>query len=83
MIFFALCYCALLLRYAILKEYHTATEEKKMSLKNTYHRDGTVTFWSCYQQVWTRCDAARIDHAELAAMSDTERARIARMAAKQ
>ena len=62
---------------------HTATEEKKMSLKNTYHRDGTVTFWSCYQQVWTRCDAARIDHAELAAMSDTERARIARMAAKQ
>lgn len=54
-----------------------------MNLKNTYHRDGTVTFWSCYQQVWTRCDAATIDHAELAAMSHTERARIARMAAKQ
>ena len=69
--------------YAILELWQIATEETEMTLKNTYHRDGTVTFWSCYQQVWTRCDAARIDHAELAAMSDTERARIARMAAKQ
>lgn len=54
-----------------------------MSLKNTYHRDGTVTFWSVYQQVWTRCDASRIDRAELAAMNDSERARIARIAAKR
>ena len=80
-------YCTLLLRlalhFAIIELWQRATEETEMELKNTYHRDGTVTFWSCYQQVWTRCDAARIDHAELAAMSDTERARIARMAAKQ
>jgi len=46
---------------------------------NKYHRDGTVTFWSVYQQSWTRCDAARIDHAELAAMNDGERKRIARL----
>ena len=52
-------------------------------LKNTYHRDGTVTFWSVYQQAWSRCAAGQIDHAELAAMNDSERARIARMAAKQ
>ena len=53
-----------------------------MSLKNTYHRDGTVTFWSVYQQVWTRCEASQIDAGELAQMNDSERARIARMAAK-
>ena len=69
--------------YAIIELWQTATGEKKMSLKNTYHRDGTVTFWSVYQQVWTRCEASNIDRAELAAMNDSERARIARMAAKQ
>lgn len=49
------------------------------STTNKYHRHGTVTFWSVYQQVWVRCDAARIDHAELAAMNDGERKRIARL----
>ena len=79
-------FCTLLmhsaLRFAIIELWQRATKEKKMSLKNTYHRDGTVTFWSVYQQVWTRCEASQIDAGELAQMNDSERARIARMAAK-
>ncbi len=41
-------------------------------LDNLYQPDGTVTYWSVYEQVW-------VDHAEsvpdqdLAAMSDAER----------
>lgn len=48
-----------------------------MNLKNTYHRDGTVTYWSVYDQVWVR-RAARVPDQELAAMSDDEREKVQR-----
>ena len=51
-------------------------------LKPTFHRDNTVTFWSVYQQRWIRCAAERISDAELAAMSESERKRVIRMAEK-
>lgn len=46
------------------------------TLKNKYHRDGTVTYWSVYQQVWARGD--RVSDRELAAMSTEERERTIR-----
>jgi len=49
----------------------------------TFHRDNTVTFWQVYEQRWVRCAASRISDAELACMSDSERRRVARMAAKE
>ena len=45
---------------------------------NTYHRDGTVSFWSVYQNVWERLPASCIDNYELAAMPAAERERVAR-----
>ena len=46
------------------------TKRNKYSPK--YHRDGTVTYWSVYQQVWVR--SSRISDEELAAQgSDRER----------
>jgi hypothetical protein len=50
--------------------------------KITYHRDGTITYWSVYHQVWRREYADRISDRELAAMNDRQRERIARHAAK-
>ena len=41
------------------------------------HRDGTVTYWSVYQQGWVR-RAKSIPDQEYAAMSDAERRRIDR-----
>ena len=52
------------------------------SLKNKYHRDGTVTFWDVYSQTWTRKTAAQISDETLATMTEAERARIERHAAK-
>lgn len=46
---------------------------------NTYHRDGTVSYWDVYRQLWVREPAAAISDEVLASMSDTERARIERM----
>lgn len=46
-------------------------------MKNTYHRDGTITYWSVYQQQWIS-HAAEIPDQELAAMNATERARVLR-----
>ena len=51
-------------------------------MKNKYHRNGDVTFWSVYRQVWLRCHASRISDRELAAMSSEERERITRHAAR-
>jgi hypothetical protein len=42
------------------------------SLKSVCHRDGTVTYWSVYQQSWER-RAASVPDRELAAMSEHER----------
>lgn len=51
--------------------------------ETTYHRDGTVTYWSVYHQSWQhRVPAQDIPDRELAAMSETERRRIARMVAR-
>lgn len=43
----------------------------------TLHRDGTVTYWSVYQQVWVS-HAASIPDDELAAMGSRRRARVMR-----
>ena len=50
-------------------------------MTTTYHRDGTVTYWSVYDQEWRREQAGNIGPATLATLSYAERARIARMAA--
>lgn len=46
------------------------------SRKTTYHRDGTATFWDCLSQSWQR--TGRPSDAQLAALSEPERARIRR-----
>jgi hypothetical protein len=46
-----------------------------------YHRDGTVTYWSVYQQSWVRLAAEEIADEILATLPESERLRIARMAA--
>lgn len=43
--------------------------------KITYHRDGTVTYWSVYQQQWIR-KASEVSDDELAAMSAQERDKV-------
>ena len=42
--------------------------------KNTNHRDGTVTYWSIYQQQWVR-HAESVPDEEYAAMGEAERER--------
>ena len=49
--------------------------------KQTYHRDLSVSFFSTLNSQWTRLRADMISDAELTAMNDRERSRIARMAA--
>lgn len=44
--------------------------------KTSYHRDGTVTYWSVYSQTWQR--SSRVSDAELAAMGHDERERVLR-----
>ena len=48
-----------------------------MNTRTTCHRDGTVTFWSVYQQEWIRRTSLVPDQ-ELAAMSEQERAKAQR-----
>ena len=56
----------------------TNEEMKRMGNKataTTFHRDGTVTYWSVYQQSW--CHRSRfVSTEELAAMSASERERV-------
>ena len=47
-------------------------------MKSTFHRDGTVTFWSVLSQVRIRLHVSEISDATLATMDDTFRARVAR-----
>jgi hypothetical protein len=42
--------------------------------RNTWHRDGTVTYWSVYEQQWIR-RARRIPDREVAAWPAYERER--------
>jgi len=44
-------------------------------LKNKYHSDGTVTYWSVYHQQWIR-HADHVPDRELAAMSPRVRKRV-------
>ena len=44
-------------------------------LKNTYHSDGTVTYWSVYHQQWIR-HAMHVPDRELEAMSPRVRKRV-------
>jgi len=58
-----------------LKEEEMKTEEEK--LHATCHQDGTVTYWSVYQQTWEE----RVRHVpdkELAAMTPETRQRVTR-----
>lgn len=51
----------------------------KPALATTYHRDGTVSYWSVYAQGWRRAYAHRINARDFEAMTEAERARIERM----
>jgi hypothetical protein len=53
------------------------TATKTDAFRTTYHRDGTITYWSVYEQVWVRRED-RIPDQELAARSREERDRICR-----
>lgn len=50
----------------------------------TFHRDATITVWDVYQQQWRRMSAVKLygEDAIMASLSQKERARIERMAAK-
>lgn len=48
-----------------------------VEIKATCHKDGTVTYWSVYQQVWVK-RASSIPDNELAAMNNKERERVMR-----
>jgi hypothetical protein len=50
----------------------TKTDPTKIRL----HRDGTVTYWSVYEQCWRRMPIARIPERELAAMERAARERV-------
>ena len=46
--------------------------------KTTFHRDGSVTYWSVYEQRW-RKRVRHIPDAEIAASSERDRPRLARL----
>lgn len=50
------------------------------SYKTTYHRDGTITYWDVYEQVWHRASSADISDRIMASFSHEEREKIERHA---
>jgi hypothetical protein len=54
----------------------------KPGYKTTYHRDGSVSYWSVALQRWQRTSAYALTnrHEDYAALSDSERARVSRTA---
>lgn len=52
----------------------------KPKQQNTYHRDGSVSYWDIMTQQWERRQATHIPDTVLSTMSQTERGRIAKMA---
>jgi len=46
----------------------------RVALKPKFHRDGSVTYWSVYDQAWRR--SRSVPDRELAAMPETERNRV-------
>ena len=63
---------------------HTALQRAaiKADMECTYHRDGTVSYWSVYRQCWSRTTAYDLcnRHNDYAALNDKERKRISNMA---
>lgn len=57
--------------------YIVRNTKEAIKMKTTYHRNGTVTFWSVYQQRWVS-KARNISDSELAAMSEGERNKVAK-----
>lgn len=58
-----------------------------MSFTTTFHRDGTVTVWNVYTQQWQRLAATAIvtqrgANTLMPTLTNSERARIERMAAR-
>lgn len=43
--------------------------------ETTFHEDGTITYWSVYQQQWI-CHAVNVPDEEYAAMSPSEREKV-------
>ncbi len=60
------------------------TPKIKPNQASTFHRDGTLSYWSVYRQQWVRDDVSDVlsNHNELSAMTGTERARIEKAATK-
>ena len=58
------------------------TRSTRKPYATRYHKDGTVTLWDVYTQTWRRIAAADVSDQTLATLSDAERTRIARMAAR-
>lgn len=54
----------------------------KTGFRCTFHRDGTVSFWNVLGQCWERRPALGISSDLLATLNDTERAAIAKHAAR-
>lgn len=61
-----------MVNYHIHYTYSHTTQEPTMKLNTKYHEDGTVTFWSVYEQRWIN-HAQRVPDRELAAMPTDER----------
>jgi len=55
----------------------------KSLCQNTYHRDGTVSFWSIFSKQWLRISATNISDEVLTSMTPRERERIAKIKAKE
>ncbi len=53
----------------------------KPNYRTTYHRDGSVSYWSVYLQQWQRTSAYNLTtrHDDFAALSKEERAKINQM----
>lgn len=55
----------------------TAPLKSRSQNATTFHRDGTITYWSVYMQVWVRrASADSIVRDDLAALPERERMRI-------
>ena len=48
----------------------------KSGYRNTYHRDGTISFWNCYKQQWERMPVEDISDEVYASMGRTCWARL-------
>ncbi len=52
----------------------------KPNQQTTFHRDGSVSFWSVYNQQWVRQSSEHISDQDLASMSAEDRQRVIKMA---